>query len=251
MSSGLALVYNTPIVFITILIFFLFWVYFKLFSQNIELILVRNFGDNLKNLYWLRKGKRFLRTLGKISIFAFLLNVLNYSIFFYILYNNFYSSNSSFKWALTISISSIIIICWLFFVNWCLYVTLFIHKQEKTTSVVVDKNNISLFSEIENYRLTNVGKRIIFKKLSNYKINKYTKVLKKDKNNLTIKHSLMLIEFYALMINNNYFNSIGDLQKFVVDKKTNNFLSKKEFLITVNGFFNDSIIVNIKQKKSK
>lgn len=242
MGNGLALAYNIPAFLGTLFLFFCFWIYFKIFSAKIERILVRNFGDNLKNLYWLRKGKKFLKVLIKFTIATLIFDYIIYFTFFYLHgQNSKYPENKN--EIMTITLCFIIVIAWLYLLNWTLYFIIFIYNKYKHSTVTVNIEHLVEFNKIKDYRISNVGKNVLYNKEIEWKIKKYENAIQNLDFNKIIKYSLVLIEFYALMIDNNYFNEINDNEKYVKSNLDDSYLSRKGFLIRVNSYFNQTIIV--------
>lgn len=246
MDNGLALVFNIPAFLGTIFLFFCFWIYFKTFSTKIERILVSNFGDNLRDLYWLRKGKRFLKTLLKVTLLCFIFDFVIYFVFFY-LFDEMSKDTIQKNEVMTITLCFLVIICWLYVVNWTIYLIIFIYNKQKNTHISLNIEHLSEFEEIKQYHLTNVGKNVFYNKQFDWKIKTYQKLIDKHQYNKIIKYSLVLIEMYALMIDNAHFNEINNNERYVKCVGEDKYLSRKNFLILINSYFNETIVVTKRQ----
>lgn len=245
MDSGLVLVFNIPALMGTIFVFLCFWFYFNYFSLRVETLLTRNFGDNLRKLYWLRKGKRFFWKLIYVTIAALIFNVVLYSLFFNATFNKVRPNNLLlFKEMIIATICFIIAIVWVFLINWISYTIIFIYKKNKHAKVEINPDKILLYEIITDLRIVNVGNKKNYNNKIAKKAENYIETIKSNNYNKLIKSSIVMIEFYCLTINNEYLNSINDTNSYVKNITNNAILSKKEFIIAINSFFNDAIQIN-------
>lgn len=246
MSNGIALAFNIPALFGTILLFLCFWIHFFIFTLRVEKTITSFFGDNLRNIYWLRKGKRFFWTLLRTSLLIFIFNIFLYSIFFYIIHNVEVKTDDNLKQIHIITICFIIIIAWFFFFNISSYFIIFIHQKQKLVKVYAHYDRLSAINKVTNFNKLNVSRKnylFLNKKLA-FKLRYCEKKILSKKKNVVVKHSLMLIETYSSILElANRIKKI-DNNRFFYSTKTKQFISKKDFVILVNGFFCDAISIS-------
>lgn len=244
MNSGLVLLFNVPALIGTVVIFLGFWFYFNYFSLRTETILIRNFGDNLRNLYWLRKGKRFFWKLILITLIALVYNLSLYIPLIMLAQKCVKELNSIlFREMMLVTTCFLIVIVWMFAINWFFYVIIFIYKKNKYAIVNVDFEQISGHYVITNLRLCNVDES----KGLNKKIEKYANVfivkITGKNENAILKYSLVLIELFCKSINEDNKTKI-DANNFAKYVDNGSILSKKEFIIVINSYFSDSIQIS-------
>lgn len=241
MDKGLVLVFNLPAFFATVFIFFSFWVFFYTFSHKVEKILIRNFGDNLKNLYWHKKGNRFFRVLFRVSLFAIFINLFIYVPLFLLL-NAKYKNHIEYDDIKLVTYCFLIIIAWIFFINISSYTVIYIYRKQKHANVEVCKDKFSDLYHLISFRINSQNKSYI---LMNKQINLKCKICKKkiesDKKNQIIKGSLMLIEMYAIIIDKSLNDNSLNPNELMVNNNTNEVISRKDLIIRVNSLFNDAL----------
>ncbi len=241
-SSGIALAFNIPALLGTILSFFCFWIYFFYFSKKIETILIRNFGDNLRNLYWVRKGKRFFNTLFRVMGITFLCDLALYTIFFVMYFRNDSEMKSDQGWIMTIYF--LIVVVWLYLVNISSYTIFFISQRQKYSEISIDYEILNEFHNMSSYRFKDNKAQYWLNKKMDWKIKQFKNKTKGMKRNQTIKYSLVLIETYALITNNSKINKSVDNEKYLFNSGTNTYISKKELVIEINRLFNEGIHIH-------